>query len=369
MRLFARLLWITLCITLITGCGDDDERSPTSDLTELQEKLDAVQAELDTIKNAKDEVKPTINPRANPEPPIITKLPPRVEDGIPEPPPLPEVVDKVPVVLVEGDGIIVYGHRRNIHIINPDGTDDTFVTHGEQPELSPDRRFIVYRDTHLTFLDNGDDIENQRISITSIDGAQTFHLTDPDDIEAHHRDPTWSRDGTLIAYNHFTEGLVIVNSDGTNRRLVTDNSGVSFSWSPDNRQIAFESFRDNGRNRTEKDQIYTINIDGTDRRQLTDLSSYNEKPDWSPDGRRIVFMSHRDKNWNLYIIDVNTGFETQVTDKFGSDMFPAWSPDGRRIAFSSNRQQGRNLYTVNADGTTMKQLTNHDGGDRIPNWR
>ena len=117
---------VIACIILLS-CGDNDTIT-SSDLTplidnveQLQNDIDALKHEIKTLKHdhpasitsssePPDEKRPTIP---------ITPLP------RPEPQPLPEVIDKVPTTL--GEGIITYEGNGGIHIMNPDGSDDTFV--------------------------------------------------------------------------------------------------------------------------------------------------------------------------------------------------------------------------------------------------
>src|SRR5215208_2881019 len=72
---------------------------------------------------------------------------------------------------------------------------------------------------------------------------------------------------------------------------------INPSWSPDGRQLVFESERNGGRT-----SLYVINPDGTGERRLTYSVADNTHPAWSPDGMTIVFDSNRDGVWNLYTI-------------------------------------------------------------------
>ncbi|MCL4694244.1 MAG: PD40 domain-containing protein, partial [Candidatus Hydrogenedentes bacterium] len=68
--------------------------------------------------------------------------------------------------------------------------------------------------------------------------------------------------------------------------------------------------------------------------QLTHDPSEDRDPAWSPDGKRIVFASDRTGDFDLYILDIETGDVENVTqDTESDDLEPAWSPDGTKIAF------------------------------------
>jgi Tol biopolymer transport system component len=113
-------------------------------------------------------------------------------------------------------------------------------------------------------------------------------------------------------------------------------------------KIAFRSTRD------VYSEIYIMNADGTEQRNLTNTSaigSYNNDPSWSPDGRKIAFTSNRNGNSGIYVMNADGyGEPILLTDDGGSD--PAWSPDGSQIAF--RRSDG--LYVMNADGTDQRIL-------------
>jgi len=88
-------------------------------------------------------------------------------------------------------------------------------------------------------------------------------------------------------------------------------------------------------------EIWVMNADGSDQRQLTNLGGANFAPYFHPDGRRILFASnHRDprsRNFDLYLIDLDGSNLRQVTFDAAFDGFPMFSPDGTRLVFASNR--------------------------------
>jgi Tol biopolymer transport system component len=137
-------------------------------------------------------------------------------------------------------------------------------------------------------------------------------------------------------------------------------------WSPDGRRLAFFS------NLSGKYEIWTINADGSDRRQLTfsapDQPGYVQ-PGWSPDGARL-FFSLRDghsfimefaRPWNE-----QTPFEFPPTpdDEGRKTSFFAynWSPDGRRIIGSIRVEGGRPLQLIVYDlASRQYQRISRDG--------
>ena len=85
---------------------------------------------------------------------------------------------------------------------------------------------------------------------------------------------------------------------------------------------------------------------------------------------RIVFINDRSGSWQLYTINPDGSDLFQVTDLAPTDddaWFPSISPDGKRIAFNYNTGNGPDLYVVNADGSGLQQLTN-DHNSLWPRW-
>ncbi len=130
-------------------------------------------------------------------------------------------------------------------------------------------------------------------------------------------------------------------------------------------QIAFVS------DSTGNSEIYIINADGSNRRQLTNNTTVDWHPALSSTGERIVFQSMVNNVFNVFVMNVDGGGLTQVTNWTMADtggmagaQHPVWSPDGTRIAVSSETVNGTYIYLMNADGSNLVQLV--EGRD--PSW-
>lgn len=101
--------------------------------------------------------------------------------------------------------------------------------------------------------------------------------------------------------------------------------------SPDGKTIAFTvgkvSLEDNKTNT----QIFTMNIDGSNVKQITDGSASHSSPRWSPDGSRLAIVT----GGQIWTIKADGTGKKQVTTISTGAGGPVWSPDGRWIAFSS----------------------------------
>ena len=135
-------------------------------------------------------------------------------------------------------------------------------------------------------------------------------------------------------------------------------------------RIAFVSDRDRNH------EIYLMDDDGKNQRNLTNHPDTDLAPSWSPDGTRIAFMSDRDGNDEIYVMDADGGNQQKLTNHPDSDYSPSWSPDGKRIAFVSDRDRlldihgfpTRDIYVMDADGENPQNLTNNPADDWSPSW-
>lgn len=84
-------------------------------------------------------------------------------------------------------------------------------------------------------------------------------------------------------------------------------------------------------------QIYTVNPDGTDQVQVTNLGPTDDDglfPSLSPDGRKILFNYNAGEGPDLYVINVD-GIGLQALSNDHGSLFGHWSPDGKKIAFAT----------------------------------
>lgn len=83
----------------------------------------------------------------------------------------------------------------------------------------------------------------------------------------------------------------------------------------------------------------------------------------------IVYASDKTGNYEIFVLDPETGLGTQLTNDPGTDIEPVWSPEGDFVAFVSNRDGDFELFVMRADGTDVRQLTLNNAEDRQPHWQ
>ena len=132
-------------------------------------------------------------------------------------------------------------------------------------------------------------------------------------------------------------------------------------------QIAFMSERDGSA------EIYVMDADGENQRNLTINDTHDNHPSWSPNGKHIAFDSFANEvggNRDIYVMDADGKNQRNLTNHPDSDYSPSWSPDSKRIAFVSNRTRDLNpdIYVMDADGANPRNLTNHPEDEGAPAW-
>lgn len=179
---------------------------------------------------------------------------------------------------------------------------------------------------------------------------------------AYDAEATISPDGSRIVFTSSRDGdldIYTMNADGSDIRRVTSEPGYDGGafFSPDGTKIVYRAHHPKteeaiadyrrllGQNLIRPSQldIFVMDADGSNRRQVTDNGAANFAPYMHPDGRRIIFSSNLDdpsgRNFELYMIDVDgTGLE-RITTSPDFDGFPMFTRDGRTLVFASNRQQ------------------------------
>ena len=129
-------------------------------------------------------------------------------------------------------------------------------------------------------------------------------------------------------------------------------------------------------NRTGNFDIYVMNTNGENLRNLTNHPAREWEPTWSPDGRFLAYVSNRDGDFKIYVMDTRTGEHRRLTDHHESEWAPAWSPNGKWIAFVSRSDEiippvkfkiTSHIYRIDANGANLVQLTDQ-GKNLRPAW-
>jgi len=255
--------------------------------------------------------------------------------------------------------------------MRPDGSELSLVSTGAGRTTCgyffPGNEKIVYGSTHL----GGDECppeadmsqgyvwalyEDFDIFLADANGSNVARLTDTEGYDA---EATLSRDGEWIVFTSARGGdleIYKMRADGTEVTRLTDSPGYDggpfFSYDgtkivyrashPEGDELAdYQRLLAQGLIRPSQLDLFVMDADGSNKRQLTDNGAANFGPYFYPDGSRIIFSSNlgdpNGREFDLWSIAVDgTGLE-RITYAGDFDGFPMFNSDGTKLIFASNR--------------------------------
>ena len=273
-----------------------------------------------------------------------------------------------------------------IYTIRPDGSGLRQITRNTAresgPAWSPDGTKIAFA--------SGRDGHDLEIYVKDLKSGQVTQLTDNDTNPDFNggspiRDysPAWSPDGTRIVFSSDRNAsdawececlqLHIMNANGSDQRGISDYGAEEYNavWSADGTKIAFQ------RGTEGLLDIWVTTPDGSSKTVLTNTPSLENwqtietSPDWSPDGQKITYAMG---DWDTYYtgdiwkMGSDGSDKQQLTGTQAEDLYPVWSPNGGKIVFNRTVYEdggpamggriGRSdLFKISANGTRLKRIT------------
>lgn len=188
--------------------------------------------------------------------------------------------------------------------------------------------------------------------------------------------PSWSPDGRAILFDGGEFGgegeLYVMDDDGNGlRRLTKTFEGeCAYAWSGDGSEVFF------ARTHGEGFDLYVVRADGSDERRLTQTPLTVLPIEWSPDRDRLLAYRELEDadddpvpfgNAEIFLVDSDGANLRNLTRHDAWDGDATWSPDGKRIAFTSDRSGIDDLFLMKDDGSGVRQLT-RDVDVTSPAW-
>lgn len=185
----------------------------------------------------------------------------------------------------------------------------------------------------------------------------------------------------LLYYRNTSDawGEIMVLGTSGNAAPIRLNAGTVSRMptaSADGQRIAFAvSMKELGTN-AQIDDIFAVDRNGMNMKQLTSEPGVDAEPAWSPNGDRIAYR-HLDQATGysaIWVMNADGSNKVKLTaalENAYSMSAPSWSPDGSRIAFATVARSGSTsaIWTMNADGSDQQQRTSSvDGFDTEPTW-
>jgi acylaminoacyl-peptidase len=254
--------------------------------------------------------------------------------------------------------IMTDGSRRELWIVNYDGSDNRPLITGEasysSPRWSPDGSRLLF----VSSDENG----RAQLFLRWMDTGQTAKLTH---LQRSPGGMSWSPDGQWVAFSGF-----VPEAGEPMATLPAKPPGAT--WAPPAKVYDRLFYRADGAGFLPEGftHLFVLPADGGTPRQLTDGSfNYGGAPSWAPDSKSLLISANLREDWEyepndseVYELSLEDGSLTQLTDRRGPDGGPQVSPDGSMIAYTGfdDRYQGfqvSKLYVMNRDGTGVRALT------------
>jgi len=237
-----------------------------------------------------------------------------------------------------------YDHKTNQYALcslrGGDESPEIWIAQAEQPALTLDGAKLAFRSIDPT----RPGLYAATLTVThEITDVVTFGdvLTITTSPQAQH--PTWSPDGTRVAYAQYDakEGdwFILIASVGVDAAPRRIHQGEFPDWGPGG-LLAFTTC-----SAETECGIHVFDPATWSLRRLTS-SIRDRAAAWAPSAQEIAYMSDIGRSTNLYIVQISTGYVRQITRNLFTDGFPIWSPDGQRIAYVTNRDDDWSVYTL-----------------------
>jgi hypothetical protein len=264
---------------------------------------------------------------------------------------------------------------RGLYLVEPGSDTAKHIgpTNALAPDVSPQRDRIVFTAGPVGPR------RGQSLQTMRPDGTDLKTITPQGDYD-HFFTPKWSPDGTKIAFSSDRGeppskrcgtatrscdfDIYVVDADGTNLRQLTHGSGAEQgpTWSPDGRQIAYTAelgefacriAREAGRQCL--DDLMIMDADGGNPRSVDRKTSTTDPrlPAWSPDGKLIAYQAMKGSDPQIEVIDPDTGFLSIRLAAKAPATWPQWSADSKRIFFL--RKDDEPLWSAAPDGSGQRK--------------
>jgi len=268
---------------------------------------------------------------------------------------------------------IISCHRNSIEPIISEKRGDNGVTLNiplsgslQNPAFSPDGNSIIF-----TRFINGYNVEPAEIYKFNLHRERLTLLVSEGSGNVNLPGSAWNNGKIVFSSTRDPHDEIYqILSDGQrgDEILITNRSDkVAYepTLSPNGEWIVFEShFLD-----SEREGVITkYKIDGTQPYvELTAKGNDCRQPNWSPVGNKILYQKRENSKWNIWIMNIDGTNKIQVTANMGNCTDASFTANGKSLVFSSDFQVNiANIYKISIDGTKLVKLTVFDGYDGAP---
>jgi dipeptidyl aminopeptidase/acylaminoacyl peptidase len=271
-----------------------------------------------------------------------------------------------PPIGLAGNGVVAFDRDGSIVVATPDGQSEselpTGVANARGPVFSPDG-------TRLAFY--GSSGGGDALFVADADGRNAILVSRGIELDALSTEtrPSFSPDGSRITFAGKEGEIHRVYVSATERpapRAVTpaDLDAIDPAWSPDGAWIAFQGTRPEEQSAAGMYRavagLYLVAPDGGSPRAIRQGEGGDfiyRKPQWRPvtDALMLTYLVGEPSEYDIAVLDVNSGQEDVISDAPTAEVWPVWSPDGSLLAWNA---EDRLIRVAQPDGTAVVRLSN-----------
>ena len=163
--------------------------------------------------------------------------------------------------------------------------------------------------------------------------------------------------------------IYIMDFDGSNVKQVTRHRSIAFApaWNHDGSKLAYSLYTRHPKNIKNID-LYEFDFNSQTIQLLSNKKGINSGAAYSPDGKNLALTLSYAGSPRIYRLQLKDKALNLLTQSLGFDVDPAWSPDGNQLAFVSSRTGVPMIYTMKSNGGDLQRLTFAGKYNATPSW-
>lgn len=228
--------------------------------------------------------------------------------------------------------------------------------HLEAPNWTKDGKYIIYNSEGLIWQYDLAKGEHRKIDTGDIMACNNDHVLSADGSEIAISSMAPGTDISVSGYNSYI--YILPLSGGKPRKVTELSPSFLHGWSPDGKILAYCAMRheNNG-------DIYTIPVEGGEETRLTFTEGLSDGPEYSADGKHIWFNSVKSGLMQIWRMDNDGSNEKQITNDERNNWFPHISPDNKKVVYISYKKGDVDPGDHPANKNVEINIMNYDGSE------